>query len=447
MIRVPPLLEQFSQAFSDHGHQCYLVGGAVRDMILGKEPGDFDVTTDARPEKVQKMFRRTIPTGIKHGTVTVLFQNEQIEVTTFRTEADYADSRHPGSVAFVSSLEEDLKRRDFTMNALALNCRTGELVDLHGGQKDLKNKVIRAIGDPQERFKEDGLRPLRAVRFAAVLGFEIEAKTLAAIQTCLEKTARVSAERIRVELEKLLLSPHPVYGLELLERTGLLGLILPELQALRGVEQSLPHHFDALEHSFYAVEGVRPDLCLRLAALFHDIGKPACRVEKPDGTLSFYGHDRKGAQMAASIMRRLKFSNEEIERVRHLIAEHMTHYEENWSDAAIRRCVARVGPEAMEDLYALLNADEYALARQGLSCARVERFRARVEAVQSERLALSLKDLRVSGNDLAEIGVPRGPAVGKILNELLETVLDDPEMNDRDRLLRVAERLKDKYCL
>lgn len=442
-LRVPQVLREFSKPFAASGLQCYLVGGAVRDMALGKEPQDYDVATDARPEDVMRLFRSVIPTGIKHGTVTVRFMGYSIEVTTFRTEADYDDARHPTTVAYSAELSEDLKRRDFTINALALDCATGALRDEHGGREDLKAGLIRAIGDPTERFAEDGLRPLRAIRFGAQLGFRIDERTFEAIRGTHERTMMVSAERIRDELCKMLLSPRPMEAMRNLEASGLLALILPELAALRGLEQSPPHSFDALDHSFHACQGSPARLELRLAALLHDLGKLDARMEKPDGTIAFHGHERVSEEKARAIMLRLKFPNSTIDSVCLLVRHHMTRYEEGWTDASVRRFIARVGEERYPDLLYLLEADDYGLSGRPAGSDRMDLFRKRIDAVLEHDHALSLKDLSVKGRDLEAIGIKPGKTMGAILSQLLEAVLEDPELNNREKLLAIAAKLKE----
>jgi putative nucleotidyltransferase with HDIG domain len=413
-------------------------------MLLGKDAQDYDVATDARPEQVIKLFRQVIPTGIKHGTVTVRFKGHSIEVTTFRTEADYGDARRPDSVSFSADIREDLKRRDFTINALALDCRSGRLLDEHGGISDLEGRTIRAIGDPLERFAEDGLRPMRAIRFSSSLGFSIQRETFQAISKTLDRVARVSAERIRDEFMKMLISPRPLSGLRDMEESGLLALILPELARLRGLSQSPPHRFDALDHSFHACQGSAPAPELRLAALFHDIGKPDTRLVREDGTVAYHGHERISALKAERIMKGLKFPNALISSVSNLILNHMTRYDDSWTDAAVRRFVARVGQASVDGILDLLAADEYGLAGAPLPSSRLYLFRDRIESVLKADHALGLKDLAIGGEDLAKIGVRRGKGMGIILNELLDCVLDDPGLNDRERLMEIALKIKEK---
>lgn len=449
-IKVPPLLDEFAARLAGAGHQCWLVGGATRDALLGGEIDDFDVATDAAPEKVVSLYRRVIPTGIKHGTVTVLFQGAAIEATTFRSDGDYSDARRPDSVRYAATIEEDLSRRDFTMNAIAVELAPagGErrVVDLFGGATDIEGRTIRAIGDPGARFREDALRPLRALRFASTLGFAIEPATLAAVAESAGRVAAVAAERIREELCKLLLGADCARALALMEETGVLRAILPEIAELRGVAQKGWHDFDVLDHSFYAVEGSPRAIVPRVAALFHDAGKKRAMAVGADGIPTFHRHEEYSAEICSVAMRRLRFTVKEEREACHLVRQHMFHYEDSWTDAAVRRFVARVGVESLEGLFALRAADGYAQGRKRVPGENIEAFRERIADVLARDHALGMKDLRVGGEDLASIGVTRGPAMGRVLAELLETVLDDPSLNERERLLAIARRLwEEKY--
>ncbi len=441
-IRIPAILRQFADVFTRHGYQCFLVGGAIRDMLLGRAVTDFDIATDARPEDVQRIFRRVIPTGIRHGTVTVLFRGSQFEVTTFRVEEDYRDGRRPAAVHFTPSIEEDLKRRDFTINALAYDLGGNRLLDPHDGAGDLKRRQIRAIGDPLERFREDGLRPIRACRFAAQLGFHIEAATFAAIGGALDTVRQVSMERVREELERLLAAPLPSAGFQCLLEAGLLEIFLPELARCRGVEQRERHCYDVFEHSLYTCDAApRDNLGLRLAALLHDVGKPAALSRGEGGSLSFHGHEILSARLAEQITRRLKFPNRVIQKVAHLVRHHMFNYQEEWSDAAIRRFIARVEPENIPELLALRRADQIGRCRTREISANLIEFERRIQRVMAGDKALGLKDLAVDGRDLMErLSLAPGPQVGLILNFLLESVLEDPALNRRETLLEIARR-------
>ena len=449
-----PILKEVSAIFHNKSKQVYLVGGAVRDSLRGFKAQDWDLATDALPEEVIAMFRESknksfvIPTGIKHGTVTVHYKGRVMEVTSFRTESGYSDGRRPDKVEFGASIEEDLSRRDFTMNAAAYKLPRGPLVDPFDGRGDIKRRLIRCVGNPEERFAEDGLRPLRAIRLASRLGFTLDEKVLAAIPGALPLCSQVAPERIHDELDKMIMGPKPSSAFLLMEKTGLLELLIPELASSRGIEQKGFHRFDVLDHSLMALDFAAESddtLELRLAALFHDIGKPVTRSLKDDGVWTFYNHERESSRLARNIMLRFRYSNAIMDRVCHLIEEHMFFYEENWSDAAVRRFIIRVGEENLDDLYRLRRADSFAqtglLPSPGLLLPLMER----VKNILAQKKALSLKDLAISGSDLASSGIPPGKHMGIILNELLEAVLDDPELNTREKLLEIAGKLNKRY--
>lgn len=455
-IKIPVILQKMNNIFEKNGFKAYLVGGAVRDMFMNKEASDWDVATDATPEQVISAFKKVIPTGIAHGTVTVHFMGEEIEVTTFRIEQGYSDGRHPDKVSYASDIEEDLSRRDFTMNAIAVSLKDGSIVDPFNGKADIKNKVIRSVGNPLERFNEDGLRPIRAIRFASQLGFEIETNTLQAIsnEKVLQKTSTISIERFRDELVKLLKSPKPSVGLKLLESTNIMKLFLPELLEGRNCIQNDVrgyHVFDVLDHNFYSCDGAPVHkVNVRLAALLHDIGKPASKVVRVTDAgeiYNFFSHEKYSENIARKLLTKLRFSNNEINNVCHLIENHMFHYEESWSDAAVRRFIVRVKPENIEDLIDLRLADMYGKynmpiqIKESNACDLLIQLQDRIKKIQEENSAFTLKSLAVSGKDLMEIGIPSGRLIGKILDSLLETVLDDPKQNSKDVLLNIAKNL------
>ena len=467
-IKLDSTLIEFGKVFFQAGYKAYLVGGAVRDMLMKVPAHDWDVATNATPQDVIKLFKFVVPTGIEHGTVTVHYKGNEIEVTTFRTEAGYSDGRHPDSINYAATIEEDLARRDFTMNAIAASLEDGIITDPYGGQDDIKNKLIRTVGAAHERFMEDGLRPVRALRFASKLGFSIEKNTYSEIfkKEIQAKAASISIERFRDEFEKIMASPKPSVGLKLLEKSGLLDIFIPEFKICRGCIQSdyrAFHKFDVLDHLFYACDGAPADkLNVRLAALFHDIGKPAAKKilhetvldgEKNDGskkeieTITFYNHEAFGEKITQKLMTRLKFSNDMISNVCHLVKEHMFHYESNWSEAAVRRFIIRVKPECMEDLYDLRLADMYGMynekvdVRYSESVKLLLELKARVEKELSKKTALSLKSLAVNGRDLMQLGIPAGKELGRILNELLECVIEDPAMNNKEMLIETAKKI------
>ena len=444
---VPPLLKEISGYFRDAGFSVYLVGGAVRDFFLKKKANDWDIATDAPPQEVTHLFRRTIPTGIEHGTVTIIYKNKHIECTTFRTESDYVDGRHPVAVSYTATIEADLARRDFTMNAIAVSLPDGAIVDPFNGRADIRAGRIQTVGNPLDRFLEDGLRPVRAIRFAAQLDFTVDTGTLQAIPQTLHITKRISIERFRDEFTKMLACPTPLTGLRLMENTGLLNLFIPELPECRGVEQGSYHHFDVLDHSFLvcnACPAGMEHIHIRLAGLFHDIGKPAVRKETADGSCTFYRHEAVSEKMTRNIMRRLKYSNIEIEKTAHLVAEHMFHYDPSWTDAAVRRFIVRVGKENIDDLFALRKADVFGLTGAYAESNFLVEFTARIDALLKEDGAYSLKDLAVNGKDLMSIGIPAGKCLGLVLHELLETVLDDPAQNAKKTLLPIAAAIYER---
>ena len=462
-INLPQILKDFYKVFEQNGFEAYLVGGAVRDICLNKKASDWDVATNATPQDVMKMFKFVVPTGFEHGTVTVHFHKAEIEVTTFRTESGYSDARHPDSINYAATIEEDLARRDFTMNAIAVNLKNGKLTDPYHGQRDIKRKLIRTVGNPYERFMEDGLRPIRALRFASKLDFKIEENTYNSIfdKKIQEKVLSISIERFRDEFVKILQSKKPSVGLKLMEKTGILTLFIPELSKCRGVIQSDYrgfHKFDVLDHLFYACDGaVQEKLNVRLAALFHDIGKPDAKkivtqqalnikTGKTENveTITFYNHEKISRDITEKVLTRLKFSNDMIKNVCHLVNEHMFHYETNWTNAAVRRFIIRVKPENLEDLFDLRLSDMYGMWNQKVeikysaSIGLLLELKERITSELEKQNALSLKSLKVNGNDLMEQNIAFGKKIGEVLNHLLECVIEDPELNDKEKLLRIA---------
>lgn len=452
-IKIPDILKKMNEIFVQHGYKAYLVGGAVRDMLMGKEPHDWDVTTDATPEQVMSIFRKVIPTGIAHGTVTVHFMKNEIEVTTFRTESDYSDGRHPDKVEYTGNIEEDLSRRDFTINAIASYLGDGTITDPFHGRDDIKRKIIRTVGNPLERFSEDGLRPVRAVRFSAQLGFEIERETLKAISEpeILKKTSGISLERFRDELLKLMKAEKPSAGLKLMEESGILDIFIPEFKKCRGCIQGDfrgYHQFDVLDHLFYACDGAPASKQnVRLAALFHDIGKPDVKrvIPTPQGDqFTFYNHEAKSQQITKEILFRLKFSNAEISNICHLVVNHMFNYTQDWTDAAVRRFLAKIHEENLEDLYDLRLADIYGMnnapvrGQDSRTIALLNELKDRISKETEKNSVLSLKQLAVNGKDLMKNGISAGKDLGFVLNQLLETVLEDPSQNEKEQLIKIA---------
>jgi tRNA nucleotidyltransferase (CCA-adding enzyme) len=445
LSRVPEHVRAVCDRLGRSGHRAWIVGGTVRDLLMDRPVGgDWDVATSARPEQVMKVFRKVIPTGVAHGTVTVLEKGQQYEVTTLRGEGAYSDGRRPDRVVFVQEIDDDLARRDFTMNAIALDPVRGQLVDPFGGRPDIAARCIRAVGDPRERFGEDGLRPLRACRFCATLEFDIEPATEAAIGETLSTFRKVSAERIRDEWMKSLGARQPSRAFRAMLRTGLLAEISPPLAAGAGCAQNRWHAHDVFEHTMVALDGAdSSDPIVRLAVLLHDIGKPASRAfstEKNDYT--FYDHDIVGARMANELLRRLRFSNEDRARGVHLVRHHLVFYTEEWTDAAVRRFVRKIGAEALPDLLAVMRADARGRGiAEGTAddLARIARLEARVQGVLAAQSALTTSALAIDGRDVMEtLGIPPSRRVGEVLHALLERVLDDPALNSRETLLRLV---------
>lgn len=445
---LPRELLKLAELLHDAGFSAYLVGGTVRDKLLGlsTQVGDLDVATDARPEQVQQIFKKVIPTGLQHGTVTVLLQNKQFEVTTFRSDGVYSDGRHPDRIQYSDTIDEDLQRRDFTVNAIALNLKTFELSDPFGGITDLERGVIRAVGDPLQRFSEDGLRPLRACRFAGKLEFTIEALTLAAIPSTLEVFRKVAMERVRDELFKLMDARTPSIGFEAMRESGLLQEILPELLEGYQVEQNEYHKYDVYYHNLYACDAAPVgEPLVRFAALLHDIGKVRAaryareRENNPEINV-FYNHDMIGAKMTNKILQRLKFSNHDRQHIVHLIKYHMFHYTNDWSDGAVRRLMRNVGVDNLPDLFNLRKADRAGNGKKSGAPKSLQKLNRRISKIIEEENALSVKDLDINGNILMkELQLPPGRLIGDILDHLLEQVLDDPSRNRQELLLKAAE--------
>ena len=431
-------ISEFASVFRENGFSLYIVGGAVRDWLLGIPNSDYDFCTDATPGQVMTIFRKVIPTGIRHGTVTVLYKGESYEVTTFRTEGAYSDNRHPDSVTFVRSLEEDLSRRDFTVNAFAADCTDGTITDLFGGIDDLHSGIIRAIGNPVERFTEDALRMMRLARFCSKLGFRADEATQRAAAQLAANIANVSQERIFDELSKILMTRVPTVGLHMLEDTGILGIILPELTACRAIEQTKIGANNVLEHIYNTVDAAASwNYCfeVRLAALLHDIAKPETMSINNYGIMRFHGHDVKSARMARVVMKRLKCSNKLTDDVCIIIENHMVKYRSDWTDGAVKRFIRRVGKENINNLFELQWCDQ--IASEGKSKVdEYDEFISRIKALENE--PMGIKDLAVTGDDLAAAGIPRSKVMGDILNDLLEMVIDYPTLNTRETLTEQA---------
>ncbi len=442
--KIPDEVRALCKQLKSHGFQAYIVGGCVRDLLLGKSPSDWDVTTDAKPEDVKKIFPRVIPTGIQHGTVTVLMKHTPYEVTTFRGEGAYSDGRRPDSVEFVSDITADLARRDFTVNAIALDPDDGRIVDPFEGEKDIARRVIRAVGVPLDRFREDGLRVLRAARFTATLDFSLDPVTESAIEPSLDVFKKVSQERVRDEWVKSMKAKKPSRAFDVMRTTGILAITCPEMLEGVDMEQNKWHAFDVWRHGMECLDACVGDPILRISALLHDVGKPRSRAfSEKTKDWTFYDHERIGAEMADPICQRLRFSNEERERIVHLVRNHLFHYTDEWNDTTVRRFIKRIGKERLEDLYALNEADVRAKGKKDIpDLSALAALKAHVERVIAQGAALSTRDLAIGGRDLMkELAVPQGPTIGKILNALLEEVIADPAKNERETLLALARKM------
>lgn len=437
-LTIPVNAEKILRVLENQGFEAFIVGGCVRDSILGRRPDDWDITTSARPEQVKALFRRTVDTGLKHGTVTVLMDKESYEVTTYRIDGEYEDGRHPKEVAFTASLEEDLKRRDFTINAMAYHPDRG-LVDLFHGMDDMRAEIIRCVGNPLERFGEDALRILRAVRFSAQLGFSIEEETKKGIEELAPNLKLVSAERIQTELVKLLVSPHPDYFLTAYE-TGITRQFLPEFDACMETGQNTPHHCLSVGlHTLQSLLNIRPDKVLRLTMLLHDIGKPAVKKTDENGRDHFKMHGPAGEKMASAILRRLKFDNDTISKVCRLIRWHDDRPAPDM--CSVRRAVNRIGEDIFPLYLEVQRADMLAQStyKREEKAARLEGVNECYRKILEEGQCVSLKSMAVKGRDLIAAGYAPGPELGEILDRLLEHVLEHPEDNEKDRLLALLK--------
>ena len=439
-MTLPADVEKIISTLEASGHEAYAVGGCVRDCILSKTPHDWDITTSAQPKEVKGLFKKTFDTGIEHGTVTVLIGKTGYEVTTYRIDGKYEDGRHPSEVVFTASLEEDLKRRDFTINAMAYNPTRG-LVDLFGGVEDLKKGIIKAVGNPIERFSEDALRMLRALRFAAQLGFDIEPVTYEAIKTLAPSLSKISAERIQVELVKLITSANPGRMLDVYA-AGLTAVFMPEFDEMMTTKQNTVHHkYTVGEHSIHAMEAIEPDKTLRLTMLLHDVGKPSCRTIDENGQDHFKGHPGVSADMARIILRRLKFDNDTSTAVVNLVRNHDDRPEV--TPRNVRRMAIRVGEENMKALLAVKMADTLAQSdyQRQEKLEYIEDIRATFLQIQADQNCLKIKDLKINGKDLIAMGLPQSNKIGIILKTLFDEVVDEPEKNHRDYLLMRAREL------
>lgn len=445
-IAIPKHANYIIKTLQHHGYEAYIVGGCVRDAVLGRNPSDWDITTSAKPLQIKSIFNKTIDTGLKHGTVTVMMEKEGYEVTTYRIDGTYEDHRRPNEVTFTTSLREDLMRRDFTINAMAYNDKDG-LVDLFGGIEDLEKKMIRCVGKADDRFDEDALRILRAIRFAAQLGFEIDEEAKNAIRRKYRFLKDVSAERIQVELTKTLTSPHP----ELLKTAyelGMTSVFLPEFDEMMETSQNNPHHkYNVGDHTIEVMKNIQADKVKRLAALLHDVAKPVTKSTDNAGVDHFYNHYKKSAEMSEEILRRLKYDNHTMKAVKHLIEWH----DFRWDDESyagikkVRRLVSKVGIDAFEPLLELQRADILGQSsyRQDNKLKVLDEVMEIFQEVKRNHDCLTIKDLNIDGVDLIRSGIPAGKRMGIILERLLDMVIEEPKLNQRPVLLELAHKINE----
>ena len=456
-IKIPEKVDYILNILHENGYEAYAVGGCVRDALLGREPEDWDITTSAQPEQVKALFTRTIDTGLQHGTVTIMLQSEGFEITTYRIDGIYEDGRHPKEVQFTSDLIEDLKRRDFTINAMAYSKEDG-IVDAFDGVGDLKRGVIKCVGDARERFSEDALRMLRAVRFAGQLGFEIEEKTKEAILEKAPTLEKISAERIRVELDKLLCSDHPM-RLVTAQELGITKVVLPEFDEMLATPQNNPHHqYNVGIHSLKSVEIVhnfakeagldkKMYSIMSWTALLHDVGKPSCMTEDEQGSHHFYKHPAAGKDMTRDILRRLRFDNYAVDTVCHLILYHDVRF--SGKKGKMRKLMNKVGSEYMEYLFMMMRADTLSqstyMREEKLN--NLDMAQKLYKEVCEAKECVTLKMLAVNGMDLMDAGFPKGKCMGEILNALLEMVLENPGLNQKEILLAEAKERFSEYLV
>lgn len=442
-IELPKEVQKIINILQDHGHDAYAVGGAVRDAILGRAPEDWDITTDAFPDEIKSVFKKTIDTGIEHGTVTVLMGGKGFEVTTYRIDGEYLDSRHPKDVEFTSNLTEDLLRRDFTINAMAYNDSKG-LVDEYNGLGDIDKGIIRCVGNPKERFTEDALRMLRAVRFSAQLGFDIDEDTRNAIKELAPTIVNISSERIRDELLKLIESDNPSH-IRLLYELGLTKHVLPEFDAMMQCEQNSKHHMYSVgEHTIISMENVPPKRVIRLAMLLHDTGKPETKTIGKDGYNHFYGHQKISADIANKVLRRLKMDNDTRNKVVRLVRYHDER--PKLDEIRVRHKIVEIGLDAFPDLFTVNRGDTLAQSdyQREEKLKYIDDFEAVYNHIIEKGHALRIADLKITGKDLIDMGLKEGPNIGKVLQELFEDVLNEPNHNTEEYLRERAAIIIDK---
>lgn len=436
-MNIPKYVNYILKLIEEENYEAYLVGGCVRDLYLKKTPKDYDIATNCKVEELKNIFRKkgykTITIGEKFGTLGIIIEGETVEITTYRLEEKYLDGRKPSKVYFTNNIVEDLKRRDFTINSMAYNEEKG-LVDPFGGIRDLEKKLLRTVGNPEDRFSEDYLRILRAIRFATVLDFNIEENTYRAIGKMSKLIGRISVERIREELNKILLSEKPSYGINLMKDTGLLREILPEIYATIDFKQNTPYHYlDVYNHTLRVLDETPNKLNIRLAALFHDIGKPYTKSTDEGGIDHFYSHNRIGRELTVGIMERLKYPNDRIKIVSNLVYKHMA-IDENIGKKGIKKLLSLFGEEDIFDLIELQLADR----KGGKEASNVEdiiSFKRNLRDIIANKEVYRKNQLAISGKDMINLGYEEGELIGEIIDYLMDLVLEDPDLNTREKLI------------
>lgn len=430
--KIPDIMFDISGKLLKHGYQAFIVGGAIRDSLLGCQVKDWDVATNAKPDRIRDLFPEMTSFNLKHGTVTLVSKGRNFEVTTFR-----------GTEGFSESIEEDLAHRDFTFNAMAYDITNKRIIDPFEGKQDVKKKVVRAVLNPVERFQEDPLRMMRAIRFSLQLGYTIEPQTLMAIMAMAEAIDRVAKERIRDEILKILMVRKPSIGFNLMRKSGLLKRILPELIEGYKKRQNNYHKYTIYKHMMETVDSIEKDPVLRLSALFHDIAKPRVR-KKIEERWRFFGHAKASTELTREIMMRLKFSNEWIARVTGLIAHHMFDYKQELSDRAVRRFIKRVGIDNINGIIKLRKADDLAHGWGKINENQIEEFKNRINYQIRKSYPFTISDLAINGNDvMSRLSLHPGPRVGQVLNQILEKVIEKPEYNQKHKLMEILEDMKD----
>ena len=442
-ISLPKEVKYIIEQLNSAGFEAYAVGGCVRDSLLERVPNDWDITTSATPQEIKSAFRRTVDTGIKHGTVTVLIGGEGYEVTTFRIDGEYSDHRRPDGVTFTRELSEDLLRRDFTINAMAYSEGTG-LVDLYGGVDDLKKGIIRCVGNPDDRFNEDALRIMRAVRFGAQLGFDIDEATRTAAAKHAAELSQVSAERIETELTKLLVSPHPEKIMDMYE-LGITSVVLPEFDRMINTPQNTPYHrFDVGRHTIEVMKNVPASKVMRYAALLHDVGKPDTRTTDNNGQDHFKGHAKVSEGIAETVLKRLRMDNDTIRDVKNIVLWHDFGLKGGITKKSVRKMLSKMGKEYFDFYVQIKRADIMGQSdyRADVSIDILNQIIGFHDEIIEEGNALTISDLAIGGKDLIEMGIKPGPEMGEILRQLLDRVLEEPELNTKENLGEIIKKYK-----